>query len=271
MWSDELSVEEAEYTQRAIDALQRVAWARSLLHRVETEGGLTSANMPLLFEVRFAYELHLAGVTADYEHATGIGDSTVDFRIQGKREWLVELVSLRETEALKKGTRQSGQFFESILITGGVGKQSEEDEMMTAQGKIGEKVFQNGKPSKFPLQSAAMHLILVDMRGYLGDGGDSIDYQQMANGASAVSPDNAFAIHRWNGRPILGLFEQAKKHPLRAAPTMQERVHFLGFISEAEYREREIRDQAYYRPNPRLLPTPESQLEACRTYPLLKI
>ncbi len=273
MWSDDLTVKEAEYTERAMIALENVGWAKPLLDRVATVGGLKSANMPLLFEVRFAFELHLAGATADYEYGTGVGDSSVDFRIHGEREWLVELVSLRETQALKRGTQSQSlsktvQISESLLLTGAADKQSEEDEMITALGKIGKKVFLDGNPTKFPVPSAAVHLILADMRGYLGEGGDVLDYQQMANGARAISANNAWALHFSRGRPILGLFEKVDQHPLQAAAMMRERVHFLGFIAENEYRECEIRDRACYQPNPHLLPTPELQLGASQTYVL---
>lgn len=270
MWTDDLTVQEAEYTKRAMDELQAVDWAKPLLSRVAAGGGLNSANMPLLFEVRYAYDLHLAGARADYEHATGVGDSCVDFRIHGDREWLVELVSLRETQALRRGIRSEWLskdllVSESVLKTGGADQQSEEDDMITAMGKIGEKAFLNGKPSKFPVPTSAVHMILVDTRGYLGTGGDWIDYWQIANGARALPPDEAWATHYWNNRPILGLFERVPEHPLRAAGVLQERVHFIGFIAEKEYRVGEIRDRACYRPNPHLLTTNDQLREVSRT------
>jgi len=232
--------------------------------------------MPLLFEVRYAYELHRAGIVAEYEHAAGIGDSTVDFCIHGERDWLVELVSLRETEALKRGMRseeisEGVVIAEHLLATGGADQQSEEDEMIKAMFKIGQKVYLDGKPSKFPVPTSAFHVILVDMRGYLGEGGNWQDYWQIANGARALPPDMAWATHRWNNQPILGMFERAPEHPLRAARVLQDRVHFIGFIAEKAYREGEIRERACYRPNPHLLPTKEEQAGAARAYPLASL
>jgi len=273
MWTDDLTVAGAVYTQSAMDALQNVPWAKPLLSRVAGAGGLKATNMPLLFEVRFAYEVHLAGAIAEYEYAAGVGDSTVDFRIQGERDWLVELVSLRETEALKRATQSTAiaegvEMTETLLTTGQADKQTEEDEMVTAQGKIGKKAFLDEKPTKFPIPTTAVHLILVDTRGYLGTGGDAIDYQQITNGAAAIHPDVSWATHFKDGQPILGLFEGATSHPQRAAQTLRERVHFIGFIAERDYHEGEIRNRAYYRPNPHLLPTMAEQQAIARTYPL---
>lgn len=271
MWPNVLTTKEADYTRRAIDALRTVSWARPLLSGLESSGGLTSVNMPLLFEVRFAYELHLAGSTAEYEFPAGVGESTVDFRIFGSREWLIELVSIRESRALQRATQQLGPVYQRVLTSGASDPaQSEEAEMITALGKVGEKVFAGGAPTKFPIPSSRVHAILVDMRGYLGCGGDAVDYQQMANGAAAVTPEVAWAVHCWEGQPIRGLFERVPDHPLRAAPVAQERVHFLGFIAEEDYREGEFRERAYFRPNPNLLANEHEQVEAYRTFALAK-
>jgi hypothetical protein len=70
-------------------------------------------------------------------------------------------------------------------------RQSEEAEMLTAEQKIGEKVFADGRPTKFPVPSSAVHAIVVDMRGYLDEGGDIFDYRQMAYGPSGIPADHA--------------------------------------------------------------------------------
>ena len=85
MWAD-LSGQEAAYTERAIGALESVVWAEPLLAHLDQAGGLITANVPLLFEVRFAYELHRIAATVDYEYRAGVGDSTVDFHVHGERE-----------------------------------------------------------------------------------------------------------------------------------------------------------------------------------------
>jgi len=40
-----------------------------------------------MFEVRFAYELHCSGGTAEYEYKAGVGNSTVEFMIPGSRRY----------------------------------------------------------------------------------------------------------------------------------------------------------------------------------------
>lgn len=173
MFSDILTTAEAELTRRAIEALAGVEWARPLLRRVAEAGGVVPAAMPLLFEVRFAYALHRCGRTAQYEYGAGVGGSTIEFRIPGARDWLVELASVRESEAAKAATRQRGPLYEQALITPppgaprAVAERSSEAQMIKAQEKIGVKVFAKGQPTKFPFPGAAIHAILTDMRGYL--------------------------------------------------------------------------------------------------------
>ncbi len=272
MWSDTLTIREADYTKRALDALRDVEWATPLLTLVDEAGGLVATAMPLLFEVRFAYELHLAGVTPHYEYATGINGSSVDFRIPATRDWFVELVSLRASEAAKAAIRETGMIYEQILsTTASKRSQTEEAEMITAEQKIGEKVFADDKPTKFPVPGDAIHAIIADMRGYLDEGGDNFDYRQMAYGASGIPTEYKWMVHYWETEPgkleaIAGLFEESNR--LRASPLIQQRVHFLGFIREREYAEGEIRNTAYYLASPHLFASEADARAAFETFPL---
>jgi hypothetical protein len=274
MWSDILIAKEAEFTQRAVEALSGVIWAQPLLNRFHRAGGLKTENMPLMFEIRFAFELHRAGVAAVYEYPAGVGDSTVEFYVQTSSDWLIELVSIRASDALKRATRQIGPFFERRLSTDARDRaQSEEAEMITVEQKIGEKVFANGSPTKFPIPQGAIHLIVTDVRGYLGEGGDTYDYRQMAYGADSIPADQSRMIHYWEQtlgerEPIKGLFE--KENPLKAARYIQERIHFLGFVRERDYREGEIREIGYYLPNPNLFSSNEEAQVLYKDYPLTK-
>lgn len=272
MWSDTLTTKEAAFTQHAIDALISVPWAKPVLDRLSEAGGIKSENMPLMFEVRFAFELQQAGKDAEYEYNAGVGGSTIEFKVPGHITWLIELVSVRTSQAAKKAITQNGLIFEQILSSDAEDKaQSEEAEMITAEQKIGEKVFTNGAQTKFPIpQHNTCHLVLSDMRGYLDQGGDVFDYWQMAYGASGIPSQYSWTIHYWqkepgNLTPISGLFE--KCCPLRAAPFIQERIHYLGFICESEYRQGEITSKAYYLPNPHLLSN-ERAGELYDTFPL---
>ena len=245
MWSDSLSVAEANFTKKAIDSLKHSVWAAPVVRRLEESGGINSTNMPLMFEVRYAYELHRKGVTAQYEYSAGVGGSTVEFRVTDKISWLIELVSIRTSQAAKNAVTQSGMIYQQILATDSEDiAQSEEAEMITAEQKIGEKVFSDGKPTKFPKpQKDVYNVILVDARGYLDGGGDAFDYRQMAYGVSGIPKQYAWMTHYWKNdkgipKPITGLFEEAC--PLKSAQYIQERIHFLGFINEESFVDDEI-------------------------------
>ena len=273
MWSDVLTTREAEYTGRAIESLRQLEWARPLIHRVEEAGGLVPEAMPLLFEARFAYELHQAGIAPQYEYRAGVGGSTVEFRISGSRDWLIELVSIRASDAAKAAIRRTGLVYQQMLSTDAPDRsQSEEAEMITAQQKIGEKVFADGQPTKFPPpDGSAIHAIMVDMRGYLDEGGDVFDYRQIAFGAAGIPPSHRELVHYWEpepGRriPIAGLFEESC--PLRASQLIRERIHFIGFVRELMYTEGEIQNTAYYPANPHLLNSEPEAERAFETFPL---
>jgi hypothetical protein len=245
MWSDTLTTSEAEYTNQAINELKMISWAQPVLDRLSQAGGIKSENMPLMFEVRFAYELHRAGKVAEYEHCAGVGDSTVEFRIVGDVTWLIELVSVRTSQAAKRTITKHGLLYEQMLSTSAVDSaQSPEAEMITAEQKIGEKVFTNGAPTKFPEPAKnTYHVILSDMRGYLDEGGDAFDYRQMAYGAPGIPQEYSWMIHFWKTKegklePISGLYEE--DCPIRAARFIQERIHFLGFVREREFQGNEI-------------------------------
>jgi hypothetical protein len=275
MWSDRLKAKEAEYTQHAIDELSSVSWATPLLSRLQSAGGLKSENMPIMFEVRFAYELHRAGVSAIYEYQAGVGNSRVEFKTETSPPWLIELVSVRTSDAAKRAIRQTGLIYEQLLApTPDDPARSEEAEMITAEQKIGEKVFVDGKPTKFPPISDSLHLILTDIRGYLDEGGDTFDYRQMAYGARGIPAEYSWMIHYWEiepgkTQPIKGLFET--DNPLRSARYIQERIHFLGFVREREFREGEICEVAYYPANPHIFEDQDSARDAFRKYPLAQL
>lgn len=269
-----LSEKEGIYTARVLKELQTVGWASLLLRRIDEQGGIIAVNQSLLFEARFAYELFRRGKQVQYEYAAGVGASTVEFRTSNSKDWLIELVSVRESDGVRLATNTSDRSFSMRLssinlkkTTRDEQKQSEEAEMITAQHKIGEKVLARGQPTKFPRPSGAIHAILVDMRGYIAKGGDKIDYRQIAYGPDGVPSDRRELIHYWENKPIRGLFEKIDEHPAKAAALLQERIHLLGFIVETEFREMEIADKAYWLPNPHLvLPALEDEIK--QTFPL---
>ena len=272
MFSDALTEDEERFTEHAVGALSTVSWAEPLLGRLRRAGGICSRSKPLLFEVRFAFALHQAGVVAQYEHKTGVGGSTVDFRIKTSVEWLIELASVRASDAARRATRRRGHLLEQRFSSSSSDPaQSREAEMITAQQKIGEKVFARGRPTKFPVPQGTLHVILTDMRGYLDKGGDFDDYRQIAWGWRGLTSETNWKVLQWppaSGRPICGLFENRENHPLQATSLIQERIHFLGFVCERRYCDGEIRDRSYYLPNLCLFSNQEEANEAFDRYPL---
>jgi hypothetical protein len=107
-----LTSDEAESTAEAIETLRPLLWATPLLDRVEHRGGLTTENMSALFEERFGRALHDSGVTPVYEHATGVGETSVDFAFG---DWNVELLSFVETDAARAATWKEEPFFGRML------------------------------------------------------------------------------------------------------------------------------------------------------------
>jgi len=277
MLSDRLRSTEVQRTERAIETLGNVPWAKPVLARLRRAGGIKPENMPLMFEVRFAEELHRAGVTAEYEFPAGVGKSTVEFRLNTAPTWLIELVSVRTSDAARRATRQIGplyfeQFFHPKPEDPG---RSEEGEMITAEQKISEKVLSGRRPTKFPPRDGSLRLILTDMRGYLDEGGKPEDYYEMAYGwrvLARLSPDHwEVMVHRWTGQdgrvePIKGLFEP--RNPLAAAQLIRERIHFLGFVKEEKFSDNEIRQMSLLLPNPELFATQREVESAYSTYPL---
>lgn len=264
---DRMTGGEFDRTKRALEVLSTVSWAEPILLRLERAGGIRPENMPLMFEVRYAHELFLAGSSATYEYATGIGDSRVDFCVDTSPPWLIELVSVRTSEATRRATRKVGQLSEILLMpTASDPDRSEVGEIIRAQGKIGEKVLAGTAPTKFPPIGDSFHMIVIDVRGFLLNGGDCGDYSEIAYGRQLFRPDQFPFLHYVLGLPVKGLFEPDNARP--AARFVQERIHVLSFICEREFYDGEIGKIAYNVPNYNLFPGTDEALEALRSHPL---
>jgi hypothetical protein len=150
-------------------------------------------------------------------------------------------------------------------------RRSEEGETLKAQERIGAKVFDSGRgPIKFPEPKGSVHMIMVDARGFLGNGrGDKADWRQIAFGPHGLDPR---LIKYWTSpttgerAPIMGLFQS--DCPLRAAPTLQARVHFVGFVCERTFLPGEIKQQVYYASNPVVFADEDAAKSAIMRWPL---
>ncbi|MGO8763092.1 MAG: hypothetical protein ACLP2P_16250 [Desulfobaccales bacterium] len=290
MWADSLTEEEVEGTLGAADQLVSVTWAAPLLNRTKPildrlrigkddwelyrKNPLKPSEKSFLFEIRFANSLAMAGVTAEYEHSTGEGNTTVDFKVNLDPPWLVELVSLHESEAFKEACFTSGELQGFMLSSNAIDpRQSEEGEIIKAQERIGSKLYDKKRgPIKFPKPNEAIHMVMVDARGFLGDGqGDKADWRQIAHGPHGLK--DCF-IRFWTDpktgqcAPIRGLFEQSC--PLPASRVIQERLHIIGFVCERTFEEGEIKERAFYCGNPAMFENEEKERIVISNWPLIR-
>jgi hypothetical protein len=288
MWADTLTTEEVDASLDAARALESVGWAAPLLSRTKPildrlragqkdkaaygANPLQPSEISFLFEIRFAHAMASAGLTAEYEHSAGAGNSTIDFRVGLNPPWLIELVSLRESKGFKSAVFGSETAQGFLLSTGADDPwQSEEGETLKAQGRIGEKAFDEKKgPIKFPEPAGSIHMIMVDARGFGGAGlGDEADWAQIALGPNAVEPE---LVKVWKNtktgkfEPIKGIFQP--DCPIRAAPTVQRRVHFIGFVCESSFTAREIAEKSFYCCNPALFPDEQTARQIMSSWPL---
>ncbi len=261
MWTDTLKRTEAEYNHEAFKALQGEQWAAPLLRKIEQNGGILSAPMPLLLEIRIACAFQQNGIRPQYEFSAGSGTKSVDFHVHGSPEWLIEVVSLTESDSVKDATEDNGLFTSVVLSSlSDDPRHSEEGEILRAMEHIADKA------EKFPEPSPGIfHAILTDTRGYAIGMADRGDYREIAYGTSAVPEEQA---HYWNGRPILGLFDRANAR--NSARLVQERVHYLGFLNEKEYCTAEIEKIGYYLPNPNFFASNRDASAQFASFPLRK-
>ena len=113
---------------------------------------------------------------------------------------------------------------------------------------------------KFPEPGADYHVIVVDMRGFLGgNGGDNMDCIQLTSGNGSV-PEIAKRFWKKSGagkaEPILGLYENADRP--RGAKTLRERIHGLLFIRDVGYVDGSIFKGPFLTRNPHLIKNDEA-------------
>ena len=277
-----LSAAEANATANAIEILRTQPWANALLQNIEAAEGLTATNISLLFEARIALALNDCGVLPEYEHLTGVGRTSVDFRFDS---WFVELLSLQETDAAKAATWEDGPYFGRMLSSPrpprpdektlgeaerrhlrDLRKQSLEGETLQTIQRIVGKAGGNGRPSKFP-EPDGIHLsmLIVDLRAT-----GPVEREDCRQIAGAVS---RHAKYRWiddDGREIAiaGVFDAG--NPSKGANYFRERVHFVGLVAEETYEREELQYSIRFYHNPHLLPSTKEARAVLGSFPLFQ-
>jgi hypothetical protein len=249
---------------RALAILRSEAWAKRLVDAVEEAGGIRKAPAGLLFELRFAYEARLQcpGAAITYEFDARVGGTTVDFLLPWRgMSWLIELVSLNESKAIRgmrKASRAEmspGVWVESVALSSEAEDAHETPaaELVRVGEKLEEKVWDRelGSPRKFPKPAVGWaHVLVVNMAGFEGMG-----YPDGAHCGEVVFGSKTIAAE-WRSDPgagIIGLFDPENRRP--GAVALQDRIDVIGCVAEdpgAEGDDNEIRKTIFLLGNPRL-------------------
>lgn len=268
-WSS-LTTREAEFCEHAIAEFRNVGWAGALIGRIFELGGLSTATMSYLFELRFAYELHRAGVVAEYE-VPGEAGTTIDFGFTCENtRFMVELLRLEETAAARAATTidETGvlpHISRYLSSAAEDSRQSEEGETLKAVERICQKLEHGGRPSKFPIAGEAIHVLLVDMRNFLSGASDRHDFRHIAYGAGAV---HALFRRFWNRQPISGVF--SPETAVRGSVEARERLHILGLVNDTGFGDGSFSEGTHLFGNPALVPTKEVSRRLYDAWPLTK-
>lgn len=280
-FTDHLSQEEVDFCKNAAEVLRiNAPWATKLLNDPKIARAInitkdknrsasdTKQLKAALFEVRFAYGLYQIGYTADYEYLAGIGNSTVDFKVNNDPTWLVELTSLREGEAVKAATNKNDKdiyFYASLTKPGE--NAPEVIDIVRAQRAICSKISDiNSQPTKFPAPTPEKyHMIIIDIRSFNAGGVDPFDYLNIAYGSKILTTkENGVFCRFWideTGKEELfkGLFDG--EHPDPNSKLIRERIHALGFIAEDSYEDNILMEKLEIMRNPLLFKTKEEFLK----------
>jgi hypothetical protein len=269
MYLDMLESSEAIFAQQVVGELKDVAWVRPIIRRIKENGGLNRENLDhllqlkdQLFELRFAYALHQAGVAPRHE-VPSEAKSMIDFGFESKgQQWAVEMMRLGETEAVKEAT-VSWPVEDGVQLTSRcLSTDSMAGETFKAIRRICQKCERDGRPHKFRAPEDTFQVLLVDFRTFM-NGGDGNDMLHVALGADYVKPP--FRCY-WEGRPITGVFDEHTS--LDGAAEIRQRVHFLGFVRERAYKPGEFTAATYFVANPHLFGDSTAVRAAAATWPL---
>ena len=266
---DSLSVDEAQFVESVMGELADEPWARSLLLDINGNGGLTRVNKAKFFELRFGYALHQVGIIPRYE-VDGEAQSTLDFGLASSgKDWLVELMRLEETEAVRRATylkvdEDGTEWSSRTLSTNAKAPtESEEGETLKAVQRICQKCERDGRAHKFSVPHSTYHVILVDFRTFL-HGGDVYDRIHVGLGGAAVR--EAACRRYWNGNLISGVFSPHTN--VRGAAEVRNRVHFLGFVCEKSYEPCAFGRATQFIFNPNLFSSADDAYAAIASWPL---
>jgi transcriptional regulator with XRE-family HTH domain len=257
-WTDILTTDEYIFSKKSAKKLEEVEWAENVLKDIKIKNALNvdihsdlykiREAKAALFELRFAYAIHNAGLTAKYEFKTGQGNSSIDFFVDDpktQKKWLFELTSLSTGDAVRENTYQDGNFTSYLSISSLNKNSPEVREVIKVQNAIFSKICnEDGKPIKFPEPTPnCYNVIVVDTRSFNSGISDLDDYKLIAYGNKDVYESHRQYWIDQNGQrnDIKGVFDN--DHPDLRSKYIQERIHAIAFIEEKIYSDGEINNK----------------------------
>jgi len=244
---------------RAYQHLSKQPWAKRLIAEIDQRGGVSNeANEGDLFTLRFGWEMSLACAKGNvtYEFAAGVGNSTVDFRLQtGGRDWLFECMAINESLSTQKMWESSKEEVGSGIFAVGASfngrfpniRERPEAELHRVYQSMWQHIWQpeEGSYRKFPERtSTSANVLVVSMSGLEGIGDpDQYHCREIAFGSSSLPFECRSA-------DLPGLFNPNNGEP--GAVAMRERADLLVFIDDVHgiYDDAEIRRSSYFAANP---------------------
>lgn len=239
---------EVLYSSECRDVLRLAPWARPLERPIDNRG-LEKADPSLRFELRVGRLLSDRSPAVQYEWPTGVGGSTVDFRVVLGKDWLIELTEVVMAYEVDQqcnwhATSDPGVFRRAVHLGSG---RDHEHRHLTPEGdsmRLRDKIVE--KARKFPAPGERVHAVLVRANSFQLGAADIDDWLQLAYGPEAVREE---AQLTFQGNEVAGLFAPANDD----TRTLRERVHLVGFARERDFAPDEIARRAIWARNPELV------------------
>lgn len=273
-FTDNLSEEEVFFSKNVAECIEKSKWGKKLIQDRKISRALKIRPDPsreydelnqiksAFFEVRFAYSLLLMKFPVEYEAKLGIGNSSVDFKVKdGNNTWLIELTSLRESDAVKNATFTcKDDIIQYSSVDEGKCNSANVRDLIRLQeaiyGKVTKKNNNKIESLKFPaVTKNTYHAVIVDARSFNAGMFDCGDFLIAVYGSHQLEhiEDGVFCRFfidkEGNSSHIQGVFEDNNNKI--ESKIVCEKIHFICFTVEHEYKENELIEKMLVFANPK--------------------
>lgn len=274
-FTDDLSEEEVSFSKEVAEKLNKLPWGQKLTQDPKILRALQEQPNPCrkyddssqiksaLFEVRFAHLLSTIELSVEYEAKTGIGNSSVDFKVveDNNNIWLIELTSLRESNAVKKSTvTLNDDTTQYLSIDRGKNNSAEVLDLIKLQnaiyGKVTQQINNKIESLKFPaITKNTYHAVIVDARSFNAGIPDYYDFFIVVNGSHQLRNIHEgfccryFINQQGVASHILGIFEENNND--EKSKVVREKIHFICFTAEKDYKKNELIEKMFVFANPK--------------------